>query len=222
MARLSAALTLDQVAKAVRLSPSELSRIERGVAPWVDVGVLGRIAIVVGQDLSLRLYPAGEPLRDLAHLRLTEAFRSVLGAALIVRAEVPIGDDRDLRAWDLTIADQARRRCGVELETRFVDVQDQLRRLTRKVADGGLDRVLLVLADTRSNRAAIRAAAGLLSTTFVIDDAAAYAALARGEVPPRDALILVKVPSRSAVPRQKPTRGTASGTAPAVRRQSRH
>lgn len=184
--------------------------------------MLGRIATVVGLDVSFRLYPAGEPLRDLAHLRLTEAFRSLLGQELVVRAEVPIGDQRDLRAWDLTLADQSLRTCGVELETRFVDVQDQLRRLTRKVADGGLDRVLLVVADTRSNRAAIRAAGALVGTTFAIDDPAAYEALARGSVPPRDALILVKLPSRSAVPRQESTSDTGSRPASAVPRQSRH
>jgi hypothetical protein len=74
-----------------------------------------------------------------------------------------------------------------------VDAQDQLRRLHRKIADGGLDRALLVLADTPANRAAVQAAAGLLSTTFAIDDIAAYEALARGRIPPRDALILVRL-----------------------------
>jgi transcriptional regulator with XRE-family HTH domain len=219
-ARQSAGLTLDQVGKAVRLSPSELSRIERGFAPWLDIGVLCRIASVVGLDVSLRLYPAGEPLRDLAHLRLADAFRSLLGSGLVVRAEVPIGDHRDLRAWDLTLADRSSRSCGVELETRFVDVQEQLRRLTRKVADGGLGRFLLVVADTRSNRAAIRAAAAFLGTTFAIDDPAAYDALARGEVPPRNALLLVKLPGRSADPRQDPTEETGLRTAPAAPRRS--
>ena len=221
-ARHSAALTLEQVAKVVRVSPSELSRIERGPAPWVDLGMLSRLAAVVGLDVSLRLYPAGEPLRDLAHLRLTEAFRSLLGPDLVVRAEVPIGDERDLRAWDLTLADRAHQTCGAELETRFVDVQEQLRRLTRKASDSGLDRLLLVVADTRSNRAAIRAAAALLGTTFAIDDPAAYEALARGVVPPRNALILVKLPQpRSAVPRQDATHVPRSRRASAVLRQSR-
>jgi len=222
-ARHSAALTLEQVAKVVRLSPSELSRIERGLAPWVDLGVLDRIAAVVGMDVSVRLYPAGEPLRDVAHLRLTEAFRSLLGRDLVVHAEVPIGDGRDLRAWDLTLADRAQHTCGVELETRFVDVQEQLRRLSRKASDGGLDRMLLVVADTRSNRAAIRAAAALLGTTFAIDDPAAYEALARGVVPPRNALILVKLPpARSAVPRQDATQPPSARRASAAPRQPRH
>jgi transcriptional regulator with XRE-family HTH domain len=72
-ARLAAGLPLDQVARAVRLSPSEVSRIERGLAPWLDLVTLGRLAAIVGLDLSVRLYPAGEPVRDVAHLRLTEA-----------------------------------------------------------------------------------------------------------------------------------------------------
>jgi hypothetical protein len=180
--------------------------------------MLGRIAAIVGLDVSLRLYPAGEPLRDVAHLRLADAFRSLLGPGLVVRAEVPIGDPRDLRAWDLTMSDRTARTCGVELETRFVDVQEQLRRLTRKVADGGLDHVLLVVADTRSNRVAIRAAAGLLATTFAVDDPAVCAALARGEVPQRDALILVKVSSRSAVPRHRNDGKRPATSFPAVPR----
>jgi hypothetical protein len=214
-------LTLAQVARGTRSSPSELSRIERGLAPWVDLATLTRLAVMVGLDLSLRPYPAGEPLRDLAHLRLTEAFKALLGRDLVVRAEVAIGDRRDLRAWDLMLADRRSETCGVELETRFVDVQDQLRRLTRKVIDGGLDRVLLVVADTRSNRAAIRAAGALLGTTFAIDDPAAYEALARSEVPPRNALMLVKLPARSAVPRQEATPAPRRRCISAVPRQTR-
>ena len=115
---------------------------------------------------------------------------------MLVRAEVPIGDPRDLRAWDVTIADITGARCGVESETRFLDAQDQLRRLHGKVADGGLERVLLVIADTRANRAAVRASAGLLATMFVIQDPAVLDALAAGRVPPRDAVILLRVPPR--------------------------
>ena len=91
-ARLIAGLTLTQVAGAVRLSASEVSRIERGRATWVDVPTLARLAAVVGLDLWVRLYPGGEPLRDMAHLALTDAFRAMVGPGLIFRAEVPIGD----------------------------------------------------------------------------------------------------------------------------------
>ncbi len=218
-ARRIAGLTLAQVARVTHISTSELSRIERGKAPWVTIASLNRFAAAVGLDLWTKTYPGGEPLRDIAHLRLTDAFRSLLGPELVVRAEVPIGDPRDLRAWDLTLMEPVGRSCGVELETRLIDAQDQLRRLHRKIAGGGLDRALLVLADAPANRAAVQAAAGLLSTTFAIDDIAANEALARGRIPPRDALILVPVggpvPIRG-VPRSRPhgrggrSRGTAT------------
>lgn len=51
MARLGAALTLDQVCGAIGISRSEGSRIERGEAPWVDLTTLNRFAAVVGLDL---------------------------------------------------------------------------------------------------------------------------------------------------------------------------
>jgi transcriptional regulator with XRE-family HTH domain len=197
VSRRAAALTLEQVARYAGLSPSEISRVERGLAPWVGLPDLGRLAGVVGLDLWIRMYPGGEPLRDIAHLRLTDAFRALIGPGLAIRAEVPIGDPRDLRAWDLTLSDSVGSGCGVELETRLTDAQDQVRRLMRKAADGGMDRVLMVVADTRANRIAIKAAASLLSATFAIDDPAAYAALARGDLPPRDALLIVATAKRT-------------------------
>ena len=192
VARTTAGLTLDQVAHAVGISASELSRIERGLATWVDVSSLSRIAGVVGIDLWVRTYPGGEPLRDLAHLRLIQAFKELVGPSLTIRGEVPIGDIHDQRAWDLTITDLDHRVCGTELETRLVDAQAQMRRIMRKRTDSNVDRLLVVLADTRSNRIALRAAAALLGTDLSIDDAAAYSALRRGALPPRDALILVR------------------------------
>jgi transcriptional regulator with XRE-family HTH domain len=192
--RLVAGLTLAGVSQVTGISITELSRIERGKAPWVKVSGLNRVAAAVGCDIWTKAYPGGEPLRDIAHLRLTDAFRALLGPGIVVRAEVPIGDPRDLRAWDLTLTARPHGTCGVELETRFLDAQGQLRRLHRKIADGGVDRTILVLADTPANRAAVGAAGGLLATTFTIDDEGAYAALAEGRLPPRDALIFVRAP----------------------------
>lgn len=221
-ARLGAALTLHQVCRAAGISRSEGSRIERGAAPWVDLTTLNRYAAVVGLDLWTRCYPGGEPLRDMAHLRLTDAFRTLLGPGLVVRAEVPIGDPRDLRAWDLTLTDRASAECGVELETRLVDAQEQLRRIMRKVTDSGLERVLLVISDTRANRAAIQVASGLFSTMFAIDDPGAYDALARGQVPPRNALLLVRIGGRTAgglAPREGLTPARSENIARAVPRE---
>jgi transcriptional regulator with XRE-family HTH domain len=104
-ARRSAGLSLGAVAAAGDMSQSELSRIERGLASWLDILVAARLCSIVGLDLAMRAYPGGEPLRDAAHARLTAAFRARLGTALRVRSEVPIGDRRDQRAWDQTITD---------------------------------------------------------------------------------------------------------------------
>jgi transcriptional regulator with XRE-family HTH domain len=191
IARLAAGLTLAQAGRAIEISASEARRIELATAPWVTLEKLCRFAAVVGLDLWVRTYAGGEPLRDRGHLRLTHAFRAFVGPGLSVQAEVPIGDHRDLRAWDLTLTDRRDDGCGVELETRLIDAQDQVRRITRKVADSGIGRVLLVLADTRANRDSVRAARALLGATFTLDDLMAREALAMGRIPPRNALIFV-------------------------------
>jgi transcriptional regulator with XRE-family HTH domain len=200
-ARNAAGLTQRDAARATGCSPTEISRIERGIAPWVDVATLTRFATVVGLDLWIRTYPGGEPLRDAAHLRLTEALKAMVGSPLTIRGEVPVGDVRDRRAWDLTLTDPRGRICGTELETRIVDAQAQMRRITQKQRDAGVDRLLVVVADTRANRIAIRSAAPLLGSTLAIDDPFALQAVAIGELPPRDALIFVKATTRQeAVP----------------------
>jgi transcriptional regulator with XRE-family HTH domain len=199
LARRIAGLTLADVRDATGISMSELSRMERGAAPRVTFDSFARAAAAVGAEVWFRSYPAGEPLRDIAHIRLADAFRKLLGPGFVIRVEVPVGDSRDLRAWDMTLADRTGATCGVEFETRFVDAQEQLRRLHRKVADGGLDRVLLVIADTRANREAVRAAAGLLAAAFRIQDPEALEALAIGKIPPRNALIFMKVPRKPPV-----------------------
>jgi hypothetical protein len=83
-----------------------------------------------------------------------------------------------------------------------------MRRITLKQADSGVDRVLVVVSDSGANRTAIRAASPLLASAFVIDDRSAVEALVRGELPPRDALILVKVPPPGTAERPLPSHGS--------------
>jgi hypothetical protein len=71
---------------------------------------------------------------------------SILGYALSVRA-FPAGDPR---AWDATVRGDVFR-AGIEAETRFRDQQALDRRLALKERDGGMDRLILVLLDSRSN-----------------------------------------------------------------------
>jgi transcriptional regulator with XRE-family HTH domain len=217
-ARMSSGLTLTEVSHATGISRSEASRIERGESPWLDVATLSRVAAVVGMDMWIRLYPGPEPLRDHSHNLLGDAFRPLVASPLVIRSEVRVGDTRDLRAWDMTLTDPMGERCGVELETRFVDAQAQHRRIARKLEDSDIDRVLVVVADTRANRSAVRAAAGLLGTAYAIDDAGAIQALRSGRLPPRSALIFLPLARHEAIDSrptgagdlQRPRRGAAS------------
>ena len=151
----------------------------------------------MGLDLSVRAFPGSDPLRDVAHARLTAAFVGELGPGLVVRAEVPIGDTRDLRAWDLVLDDRSAR-VGVELETRLADAQAVVRRLNLKARDGAMPTVVLALADTRSNRRAARAAEALLRTAFPLGSDAVLSALRSGRVPPASGVVFIG--SRAANP----------------------
>jgi len=53
-ARLAAGLTQTEVADGASISAGELSRIERGLAPWLDIVTAACICAVVGLDLWMR------------------------------------------------------------------------------------------------------------------------------------------------------------------------
>lgn len=84
---------------------------------------------------------------------------SAVAAPLVVATEVPLPTLRDgppeQRAWDAMITGHGRR-TGVELEMRVRDVQALERRIRLKVRDDPVDGILLLLADTRTNRELLR------------------------------------------------------------------
>ena len=196
-ARLAGGLSLKTVAAAARISAAELSRIERGLAPWLDVMTSARICAVVGLDLSVRAFPGGDPLRDVAHLRLFSLIRDRIGPGLAVRTEVPIGDGRDQRAWDVTIDDRLAI-AAIELETRLTDAQALARRIGLKCRDGGIDRVILALNDTTANRGAVAAAREMLRSLFPLDAGEILHELAAGRVPRAGGIVFVRAPRERA------------------------
>ncbi len=190
-ARLAAGLTQVQVALACGLAASYISRIERGTATGVSLHHLARILSVVGLDLTARAYPAGSPLRDAAHIALLGRLRSRIAPSLTWRTEVPLPNAGDLRAWDALITGP-RVRVGVEAETRPRDLQALDRRLSLKQQrDGGVDHVLLLLADTRANRSFRREFGDALRVNHPVDGHVALAALAGGRDPGGSAVILL-------------------------------
>jgi len=185
-ARLAAGVTQKLVATRGGMSRAELSRIERSAAPWLTIDHLCRLSAALGLDPSVRLYPVASPLRDRAHLQLLDRLRVRLHASLRWQTEVPLPLSGDRRAWDAMIQG-ARWRVAVEAETRLRDVQALMRRVALKRRDGAVDTVVLLVADTRSNRAALRAAGPL--PDFPADPASLLAALVKGRQPAASGVI---------------------------------
>jgi hypothetical protein len=139
------------VARSASISVTELSRIERGLAPWASLLVLAQLCAIVGLDLAARAYPGGAPIRDARHAALLEKFHSLLHPDLSWASEVPLPIPGDHRAWDGLVRGSGWR-YGAEAELNPADGQALLRRLNLKIRDGGVDGVILLLRDTRQSR----------------------------------------------------------------------
>ena len=88
---------------------------------------------------------------------------------------------RDQRAWD-AVTELWHLSVGIEAETRPTDLQALERRLLLKARDGGVARLVLVLADSRANRSVLRIGGEGLRGSFPLQGRPALEAL-RG---PRD------------------------------------
>lgn len=189
-ARLDRGLSQMEVSRAVRMSRTWVSRIERGLVPDLTFEQGAMLLAAVGLRLSARVYPAGQPIRDAAHTALLERLHAQLHRSLRWATEVPLPIANDLRAWDATIRGVGWL-VGVEAETRPRDLQALKRRLALKARDGGVDAVLLVLLDSRHNRQLVRAEADDLAGSFPLPGRRALELLAAGVAPGANALVLL-------------------------------
>ena len=156
-ARVGAGLSLRAVGAATGIDHARIWRFERGAfgeLTTIDIAALGA---VVGLDVRLQTYPAGDPIRDAGQARLLERFRARLNAGLRWSTEVALAIPADLRAWDAVIEGRGWR-IGVEAETVLDDIQALERRLALKRRDGDVDHVILLVADTVRNRRALKSA----------------------------------------------------------------
>ncbi len=191
--RVDRGLTQGEVGRAVRLSASEVSRIERGLV-HVDLETASVMAAAVGLELSVRAYPSGQPLRDRAHAALLEKLRGELHRSLSFRTEVPMPRPGDLRAWDAVIRGGgpggSRWVVPVEAETHPNDRQALERRLELKMRDADMDVVIVVLSNTRHNRDFVRAGREALAERFPVPGGRAIE-LRRAGVPPNGSAVIV-------------------------------
>ena len=95
----------------------------------------------------------------------------------------------DARAWDALLIGPAR--IAVEAEIHIHDVQALLRRIALKLRDSNVDRVVLVIADTRHNRAVLAMAAEALDAALPCPRRRLLAALRQGIDPGASGYLLV-------------------------------
>jgi len=189
-ARRSAGLSLVDASHAVGISHSQLGRIERGVLESVTVEQLCLAASAVGMKVVIRAYPVGDPVRDAAHLALLSRFRLALPPSVRWRTEVPLPIEGDLRAWD-AILKLVEGPVAVEAETRLHDLQGLERRIALKERDGGVDRVILLVADTAANRRVLRASRAGLRVHFPLDGRQVLAAIRAGRPPEASGIVVM-------------------------------
>lgn len=171
----------------------QIWRFERGRLERIVIAELGAWLAVVGLDVSLKAYPAGDPIRDRSQLALLERLRVCLHPSLRWRTEVPLPIERDLRAWDAMIIGRMTEpwRVRVEAETRLADVQALERKLMLKVRDDPAGAVLLLVNDTAGNRRALRTARVGLRDLLPLDTRHVLAALRVGREPEANGIAIL-------------------------------
>jgi len=142
-------------------------------------------------DLVVRAYPAGSPIRDVAHRALLDRGRSAFPGGLVWHFEVPLPPSGDGRAWD-AVVELPSGCAAIEAETRLGDIQALQRRLALKRRDDpGIGAVILLVSDTRHNRWVLREHGDAMRLDLPLDAAAVLAALEIGRIPRADGIVVL-------------------------------
>jgi transcriptional regulator with XRE-family HTH domain len=189
VARLLAGKTQLQVGRAAGTSNAQVSRIEHARVSNVSFRQLVRIGGAIGLRIWMRAYPGGRRLMDAPQIallgRLTAASRGWKW-----QTEVTMPKQGDLRAAD-AVASNGICTVMVEAITKLVDFQAQSRSGLAKKRDLGADRVILLIADTRANRLALREAGDIAAGSFPLGTAEVLPAMEAGEDPGGDGIVLL-------------------------------
>ncbi|MEO8639690.1 MAG: hypothetical protein ABI458_07235, partial [Chloroflexota bacterium] len=151
------------------------------------------VTAALGGDLSVKVYPAGPPIRDAAHVALLAMLDARAGGRWRVVHEAPVGQAGDGRAWDRRLDGPVS--IGVEAEVAVRDLQALERRMQRKKQDSGVTRMILLVRGTRRNRETLREVLPSLRGTFPLGSRELLQALANGRDPGADGLLVLDAPS---------------------------
>lgn len=147
---------------------------------------------MLGLDLSVRTFPGGGPLRDSAHAERLRRVLDHVHAPLSYRTEVPLAappGQPEQRAWDAMILGGGWR-TGIELEMRLRDAQALERRINLKRRDDPVDRFLLLVANTRTNRRVLAEHPELFPDLRRLRRSAVISELQMGEHPPTGMVLI--------------------------------
>jgi len=148
IARRSAGRSLKVAASQAGISASQAGRIERAELASLDLDQVARLGAVVGLDIRVHAYPGPDPTMDAGQLAVIGRFRAQLPSVCPIRLEVLLPNARDQRAWDIVIdgLDSAGpthqgavpgSSLVADVDSRIVDGQAQLRRMSLKLRDSG-------------------------------------------------------------------------------------
>jgi transcriptional regulator with XRE-family HTH domain len=187
-ARLARGISMTRVASALGCSRQLIGLVEHRRLQSIDPSFLARYCAAVGLDISVRAHPGGAPLRDTGQLRLLARLHRILGDGWSWRTEVPVtADPSDRRAIDAVLA-RSGHRVGVEAISRIGDAQATARMITLKQEAVGVRCMILLLADTRHNRAAVLAGEATLRPAFPLRTRTVLRALRAGFPPPSNGI----------------------------------
>jgi len=147
------------------------------------------ISAVLGGDLSVKVYPGAPPTRDAAHAALLARFGHRVGPAWRSTNEAPMPIAGDQRAWDRRLDGAVS--IGVEAETRPTDLQALERAIHLKQRDSGVQRAILLIADTERNRTLLRTALPILRPDFPLSTREVLAALREGRDPGANGIVIL-------------------------------
>lgn len=149
---------------------------------------------MLGYELSVRLYPIGDPVRDKGQLAVGKRFAAGLSASWQVTDETLLPGEGERRAWDKLLrltASTPPYLVGVDIETRVTDVQALVRRTRGRERDGQVSAILIVLADTATNRRLIDELRHGLGPAYQTRPRETLVALREGRPLPGSGVVLV-------------------------------
>jgi transcriptional regulator with XRE-family HTH domain len=189
-ARLAAGISQERIGHAIHRSDAWVSWTEAGANASLSIVDAARMLACVGLDLTVRAYPAGKGIRDEAQLALIAHLKSLATGHWEWRTEVPIPLPGDPRAWDAVLCSSAAT-IGVEAESRLRDIQALDRRVMLKLRDSGLDRVVILVAATRTNRTILRELGDSVRSNYPVPSRQALDALVNRRDPGGNAIVVL-------------------------------